>query len=138
MDEFDVSVLAGSLIYYEGIQIKAKKVYLHEKFDPQFKLINDIALIELTSEMKPAIESTYYTINGICLPKAQIVNDFEEEALFSGWGNIDLKGDVSTKYLKKAKYKINPLNVKCAKKQICSYEVDHPVCTVREVHLITI
>jgi hypothetical protein len=132
--------LAGSLIYYEGIEIKAKKVYLHEKFDPQFKLINDIALIELTSEMKPAIESTYYRINSICLPKAQIVNDFEEEALFSGWGNIDLKGNVSTKYLKKAKYKINPLNsnVKCSKKQICSYEVDHPVCTVRGVHLIII
>ncbi len=46
-----------------------KKVYSHEKHYPNTKKLNNIALIELMSDLKPEVESSYYTINGIFLPK---------------------------------------------------------------------
>ncbi len=83
-----------------------RRIDSHEKYDPNTKKLNNIALIELMSEIKPEVESSYYTIKGICLSKEQILNDLEEEALFSGWGNIDPEGEVENIFLKKVNYKI--------------------------------
>jgi len=118
---------------YEGKSFKVKNFHLHENYNPDGKLIYNIALVELTTEIKPEISSHFYTINGICLPKEKIVNNMSEEALFCGWGDTDVNGTKETLFLRKAEYMLKPSQDCPSIRQICNFEDKHKVCYVRNV-----
>jgi hypothetical protein len=110
-----------------------KNIFIQEEYNQINKKVNDIALIELTSEIKPEMKQenseSFYVINGLCLPKEEILNSESEYALFSGWGNIETNKQIFN--LRKAKYKILSYESGNSPKQIASYEENHTICFVR-------
>lgn len=104
-------------------------------------MINDIALVKLTNQIKPQLvevnKASMYTINSICLPKKFIVNKKLEIALFSGWGSFKQEGGEISDELRKAKYNMSEHNVSnCDRKHICNQEDRHMTCFVSNRLLI--
>lgn len=135
VDKDNYTIYVGSLLKNNGQQFKIKNFYVHEHYDPHKKQINNIALVELTSEIKPEINSTFYTINSICLPKDKVINTNEEVAHFSGWGFTNESGNQEESLLlSKTTYKIQPKNKCSAIKRICSLKEKHQTCYVRKLY----
>jgi hypothetical protein len=88
-----------------GVVAKIKEIHLHEQFNATLNE-NCIALIELKEMIIPQHYKNDYTINTVCLPEKDILNDKPEEVEFSGWGKTaNIKGHYP-QTLKSTKYEI--------------------------------
>ena len=51
--------------------------------------LNDIALIKVKNRIIPVFNDSHYIVNGICLPKSQIINERNESLFIIGFGATD-------------------------------------------------
>jgi hypothetical protein len=74
----------GSLDKTKGTQYKAKEVFNNNKYSNE--AYHNLALIQLDRKIVLEENGFKYTVNGICLPQENILNENRESAQMSGWG----------------------------------------------------
>ncbi|CAG2103724.1 unnamed protein product, partial [Medioppia subpectinata] len=104
----DIIVRIGSNNKLSGRPLAVKEAHINPKFITNGYLINDIALIELTTSIK--YDMSY--ANQVCLPINATLNDSHTMlTMFSGWGQISTDGKQPTNTLMKTGDSGSPLVV---------------------------
>ena len=79
----------------KAYKIKNWMIHKHYFVNELYNKINDIGLIQLDRSINFEKQNGYMRTNGICLPDPNYNRSNEEEyALISGWGHINIHGDV--------------------------------------------
>lgn len=76
--------------FYKAVGIK--RIVVHPSYDPQ-TMVNDIALLELSSEVPEVAMKEVPVIQGVCLPKED--EEFSGKSIVTGWGRTSEGGTSS-------------------------------------------
>lgn len=80
--------------FYKTVGIK--RIIVHPSYDPE-NMINDIALLEMSSEVPEVAMKEVPVIKGVCLPKEN--EEFDGKSIVTGWGRVS-EGGMSSQTLR--------------------------------------
>ena len=117
VDLNQITVKIGSSNKLRGQAFGVKRLFIHPKYMKNLRIVNDIALIELKTD----IQFNTSFANRVCAPLTTDPIDRSELTAFTGWGQTSSDGRQPTNTLKKAFYYTIPPNQ-------CKYKTENFVC----------